>query len=123
MYSNTKLLRYVLLKYKCRYISTDTKSIFCQIYLYFQEATYTHCNVTNIVPSISASIGTFSPQTQIWQACVYIHSVPRFLLHYIYWNYFRERRPATKFLTKVTRFTTQVIVTVTYTLRASGLQG
>ena len=57
----------------------------------FQEATYTHCNVTNIAPSISASIGTFEPQKQIWQICVYMVCLPRLLCYYIYMRIFTEK--------------------------------
>ena len=82
--------------------------------LNLQNATYTHCEVTNLAPSISAAIGSFVPQKYVWQACVAIHSAPRLLFIYLYRCLFQERltltklhfcrQISTKFLIKVTRF-------------------
>ena len=83
-------------------------------YINFQNATYTHCEVTNLAPSISAAIGSFVPQKYIWQACISLHSAPRFLFLYLYNQLFYERlvvtnlhfcnTVSTKFLIKVIRF-------------------
>ena len=83
-------------------------------YINFQNATYTHCEVTNLAPSISAAIGSFVPQKYIWQACISLHSAPRFLFLYLYNQLFHERlvvtnlhfcnTVSTKFLIKVIRF-------------------
>ena len=83
-------------------------------YINFQNATYTHCEVTNLAPSISAAIGSFVPQKYIWQACISLHSAPRFLFLYLYNQLFHERLivtnlhfcniVSTKFLIKVIRF-------------------
>ncbi len=54
------------------------------ILLYFpqQNSTYTHCEVSNFAPSISASIGT-KPQKYVWQFCVGLHSQSRFLFGFL----------------------------------------
>ncbi|KAJ8937268.1 hypothetical protein NQ314_011974 [Rhamnusium bicolor] len=50
----------------------------------FESATYTHCQVYNMLPSISAAIGNFSPQREIWQGAIAIHAVPRFYIAFEY---------------------------------------
>jgi len=45
----------------------------------FENSTYTHCEVDNFAPSISAAIGSFIPQKYIWQASIALHLAPRFL--------------------------------------------
>lgn len=57
----------------------------------FQNSTYTHCEVSNFAPSISASIGSFVPQRYIWQCCIAFHSAPRFLFALLQGNHLRER--------------------------------
>lgn len=61
--------------------------IFCVTYsvlFNFESATYTHCQVYNMLPSISAAIGNFSPQREIWQGAIALHAVPRFYIAYEY---------------------------------------
>ncbi|XP_044255346.1 post-GPI attachment to proteins factor 2-like isoform X1 [Tribolium madens] len=61
--------------------------IFCIIYsviFHFETATYTHCQVFNVLPSISAAIGNFSPQRQVWQMAIVLHAVPRFSIAFVY---------------------------------------
>ncbi|XP_023023985.1 post-GPI attachment to proteins factor 2 [Leptinotarsa decemlineata] len=64
--------------------------IFCISYsvlFNFESATYTHCDVYNMLPSISAAIGNFSPQREIWQSAIAIHAVPRFYIAFEYLNH------------------------------------
>lgn len=55
----------------------------------FNESTSTHCKVSNYLPSISSSIGNFSPQKYVWKISIALHSSPRYFisyLHYIFWH-------------------------------------
>ncbi|XP_015903821.1 post-GPI attachment to proteins factor 2-like [Parasteatoda tepidariorum] len=64
--------------------------VFCVLWsiLYnFERATFTHCHVPNYLPSISASIGSFTPQRHVWQICVAIHSAPRYLVVAMYYSH------------------------------------
>jgi hypothetical protein len=47
------------------------------------NATRTHCNVTNFLPSVSAVIAGFEPQRFIWRFSFAIDSVPRYLIAYL----------------------------------------
>lgn len=56
----------------------------------FNESTSTHCKVKNYLPSISASIGSFSPQKYAWRIAIALHSSPRYFisyLHYTFWHH------------------------------------
>lgn len=52
----------------------------------FTEATSTHCGVSNYLPSISASIGSFSPQKYIWRSTISLHTSPRYLISFIFYK-------------------------------------
>jgi len=43
-----------------------------------------HCNVWNIAPSISASIGEYSPQKEVWNTSIILHTLPRLVLCWAY---------------------------------------
>lgn len=67
--------------------------IFCVLWsiMYnFEEATYTHCNVKNYLPSISAAIGSFSPQKYVWKLAICIHFVPRLMISRMYREYYSK---------------------------------
>jgi len=55
--------------------------LFCIVsafFFKFKNSTYTHCEVYNFAPSISASIG-YKPQKYAWQLSVALHAQGRFL--------------------------------------------
>lgn len=61
--------------------------IFCIIWsilFHLQRSTYTHCQVTNVFPSISAAIGMNSPQRYVWKTAIAVHAFPRFVVAWMY---------------------------------------
>lgn len=67
--------------------------MFCVIYsvlFNFDRATFTHCNVYNFLPSISAAIGNFSPQREVWQIAIYLHCIPRLCIAFVYYQYNKD---------------------------------
>ena len=48
------------------------------------QSTSTHCHVPNYLPSISAAIGSYSPQKYIWRIAIAAQFSPRVLYAYIY---------------------------------------
>ena len=57
--------------------------VFClvlSIIVDYEKATYTHCEVEEILPSISAVIGGFNPQKFIWSISIAIITGPRFIV-------------------------------------------
>lgn len=68
--------------------------LFCIIYsvlFHFTSATYTHCHVYNVLPSISAAIGNFSPQREVWQLATLFHALPRFFVAYMYLQHHKKK--------------------------------
>lgn len=56
----------------------------------FEHSTSTHCHVFNILPSISAAIGNFSPQREVWQLAIGLHALPRIIVAFMYKKYHTE---------------------------------
>lgn len=54
----------------------------------FESANNTHCKVPNVFPSISASIGTYEPQSTLWRTAIYCHAPVRFYIVYLRYKYY-----------------------------------
>lgn len=62
--------------------------LFCVIYSLvanFEEVTATHCEVNNLLPSLSAAIGDFAPQKYVWRAGIGLHITPRYVIAWGHW--------------------------------------
>ncbi|XP_035433931.2 post-GPI attachment to proteins factor 2 [Spodoptera frugiperda] len=60
------------------------------MYKDFETANNTHCKVPNVFPSISASIGSYEPQSTIWKTAIYMHAPLRLYVLYLRWKYYRN---------------------------------
>lgn len=58
------------------------------VLLHFDEATRTHCNVVNYLPTISAAFGAHTPEKYIWRICICLHLLPRFFIAFAYANFY-----------------------------------
>lgn len=65
-------------------------NVFYSVLFNFEQATFTHCNVFNFLPSISAAIGNYSPQKEVWQTAIILQAAPRFYACVMYLQYHRE---------------------------------
>jgi len=60
--------------------------VFCLVWsvkFNFRESTATHCRVDNYLPSLSATLD-FTPQRDVWRACIGLSGMPRYLIAYLY---------------------------------------
>ncbi|XP_008204605.1 post-GPI attachment to proteins factor 2 isoform X2 [Nasonia vitripennis] len=67
--------------------------VFCIVWsiLYnFEKSTETHCKVYNFLPSVSAAIGHYKPQKNVWEAAIATQAILRALVLYMYYKYYRE---------------------------------
>ncbi|KAK9519394.1 hypothetical protein VZT92_022128 [Zoarces viviparus] len=64
--------------------------LFISLVYHFEDATYTHCHVSNYLPSISGAI-SLVPERYIWRCCVGLHSAPRYLVSIAYFSFYRGR--------------------------------
>jgi len=59
----------------------------------YEKATYTHCEVEEILPSISSVIGGFNPQKFIWSMSIALITGPRLIFVRLNKNYFLDNSP------------------------------
>ncbi|OQV20500.1 Post-GPI attachment to proteins factor 2 [Hypsibius exemplaris] len=64
--------------------------VFLALFFEFDRAVATHCMVRNYLPSLSASIGGFTPQRYIWRTGVAFHSAPRLFVSLMYYNFYNS---------------------------------
>lgn len=67
--------------------------IFCVVWsllFFFERSTFTHCDVPNYLPSISAAIGNYQPQRFVWQLAICLHLLPRLGVAKMYLEYYNE---------------------------------
>lgn len=63
--------------------------VLCSVLFFFEEATHTHCEVTNYLPSVSAAIGRYQPQRFVWQLAICLHFLPRLYVAKMYYEYYK----------------------------------
>lgn len=71
----------------------------------FYGSTATHCNVANVLPSVSAAIAR-SPQQYIWRIFISLHAAPRFMYAVAYYGWHKQidigsRQTSYLFLVKI----------------------
>ena len=73
---------------------------------HYESSTWTHCNVSNWLPSLSASIASNTPERYIWQLFIGIHGAPRFALAFAFKNFLLSSplRPFTLAVSWFSRF-------------------
>lgn len=67
--------------------------IFCIVWsiIYdFEHSTSTHCKIYNFLPSVSAAIGHYRPQRDVWKIAIAIQAVIRILVLVMYRRYYKE---------------------------------
>lgn len=59
------------------------------VFYHYHDATYTHCEVRNYLPSISSAISRV-PERYIWRGFIGLHSAPRYLVAAAYFSLYRR---------------------------------
>lgn len=57
----------------------------------FESSTSTHCRVFNVLPSVSAAIGSYYPQNFLWKLAIGLHALPRYFTASCYYFYYMNR--------------------------------
>jgi hypothetical protein len=66
------------------------------IYLHYRSVTKNHCRVWEFWPSVSASIGDYSPEKNIWRAAIALGFGPRIISAVLNYNLFKEEDAESK---------------------------
>jgi len=115
----------ILFQLRFRHLALVTVSLpcfaflFCIIYSFFHHydlVTRTHCNVWNVAPSISASIGNFPPQKYVWKVCIALHSAPRLLICQMYHMHMQKVLRKDGFVQQLALFTCTLNVAEVFSL-------
>ncbi|CAI5444679.1 unnamed protein product [Caenorhabditis angaria] len=61
--------------------------VILSLWLHFDQAISTHCEVPNWLPSISAAVSTYSPEKYIWRFLIGLHIGPRLLIALAFRNF------------------------------------
>ncbi|XP_030383696.1 post-GPI attachment to proteins factor 2 [Scaptodrosophila lebanonensis] len=56
----------------------------------FVRSTFTHCDVSNYLPSVSAAIGNYEPQKTVWRLAIFLHLPLRLSVAKMYLGYYRD---------------------------------
>lgn len=56
----------------------------------FERSTFTHCDVRNYLPSISAAIGSYNPPKLVWRLAICLHLPPRLAMCKMYLEYYKD---------------------------------
>ncbi|CAL7934713.1 unnamed protein product [Xylocopa violacea] len=67
--------------------------IFCiawSVVYNFKHSTSTHCKVYNFLPSVSAAIGHYRPQKDVWKTAIAMQALIRILVLIMYRRYYKE---------------------------------
>ncbi|XP_029674553.1 post-GPI attachment to proteins factor 2-like [Formica exsecta] len=56
----------------------------------FEHSTSTHCQVYNFLPSVSAAIGHYRPQRDVWKTAIALQAIVRTLVFMMYYRYYKE---------------------------------
>jgi len=115
----------ILFKIRFRHLAVVTVSlpcfafVFCIIYSFFNHydlVTRTHCNIWNVAPSISASIGHFAPQKYVWKVCIALHSAPRLLICQMYHTHMQRMLRRDSYVQQLALFTCTLNVAEVFSL-------